>query len=97
MTQHITGHTGLCCLLGHPVAHSISPAMHNTAFRELGLDYAYVAFDIEEAQIKEAVDAIRTLHIRGANLTMPLKNVVLPFLDALSDAAALSSEVAELV
>ena len=93
MTQTITGHTGLCCLLGHPVSHSISPAMHNTAFQALGLDYAYLAFDVESDRIRDAVQAIRTMNIRGANLTMPLKNTVLPFLDELSEAAALSGSV----
>ena len=91
MTFSISGSTGLCCLYGHPVAHSISPAMHNTAFRELSLDYAYLAFDVEENGIAEALDAVRTLNIRGANLTMPLKTAVIPYLDSLSDAALLIS------
>ena len=45
---NITGHTVLCGLLGSPVAHSISPAMHNEGFRQLGLDYAYLAFDVAQ-------------------------------------------------
>ena len=48
MEKEITGHTGLLCLLGSPVAHSISPAMHNEACKQLGLDYAYLAFDVPE-------------------------------------------------
>ena len=44
--RKITGYTGLICLLGSPVAHSISPAMHNEAFDQCGLDYVYLAFDV---------------------------------------------------
>ena len=44
MSKHITGHTGLLCLLGSPVAHSVSPEMHNEACDQLGLDYTYLAF-----------------------------------------------------
>ena len=46
MSRHVTGHTGLLCLLGSPVAHSISPEMHNEACRILDLDYEYLAFDV---------------------------------------------------
>ena len=46
MSKHITGHTGLLCLLGSPVAHSVSPEMHNEACDQLGLDYTYLAFDV---------------------------------------------------
>ena len=48
MSKHITGHTGLLCLLGSPVAHSVSPEMHNEACDQLGLDYTYLAFDVPE-------------------------------------------------
>ena len=48
MSNHITGHTGLLCLLGSPVAHSVSPEMHNEACSQLGLDYTYLAFDVPE-------------------------------------------------
>lgn len=44
-TIPITGHTGLTCLLGQPVAHSVSPEMHNESFRYHGLDYVYLAFE----------------------------------------------------
>ena len=49
----ITGHTGLICLLGSPCAHSISPMMHNAAFRALGLDYCYLAFDVNEQALPD--------------------------------------------
>ena len=50
----ITGHTGLTALLGSPVAHSISPLMHNEAFRLLGLDYVYLCFDVNEETLPAA-------------------------------------------
>ena len=50
----ITGYTGLTCLLGHPAKHSISPAMHNEAFHYHGLDYVYLAFDVEEDRFEQA-------------------------------------------
>ena len=46
--KQITGHTGLTGLFGSPVAHSISPMMHNASFEHLGLDYVYLAFDVEQ-------------------------------------------------
>lgn len=50
-TIPITGHTGLTCLLGQPVAHSVSPEMHNESFRYHGLDYVYLAFDVAAGTI----------------------------------------------
>lgn len=73
MTQSITGHTGLLCLLGSPVAHSISPAMHNEACDALGLDYAYLAFDVPEVGMPKAVEALKLFKARGWNITMPGK------------------------
>ena len=90
MSERITGHTGLICLLGSPVAHSISPAMHNEAFRLLGLDYAYLAFDVKEAEMAAAVDGLKTLGARGWNITMPGKNIMCTLADHVSPASALS-------
>lgn len=74
-------------LIGTPVAHSKSPAMYNYCFQKFNLDCAYLAFDIPMEKTGEAVQAIRTLHMRGANVTMPSKNAVVPFLDRLTPAA----------
>ena len=73
MEGRISGHTGLLALIGSPVGHSGSPAMYNYSFEKLGLDYAYVAFDIKEEQVKEALDAMKLFHRRGCNVTMPDK------------------------
>lgn len=64
----ITGYTGLTCLLGHPAKHSISPAMHNEAFHYHGLDYVYLAFDVEEDRFEQAVDGLIAMNARGWNV-----------------------------
>lgn len=85
----ITGHTKLTALLGSPVAHSISPSMHNEAFRLLGLDYVYLCFDVGEEGLPAAVQGLKTCGIRGFNLTMPNKNKAVELMDELSPAASL--------
>ena len=85
MGKEITGHTGLLCLLGSPVAHSISPAMHNEACKQLGLDYAYLAFDVPEEKMPQAV-----VGARGWNITMPGKNIMCKLADKLSPASEIS-------
>lgn len=80
----ITGHTKLTGLLGSPVAHSISPTMHNESFRQLGLDYVYLAFDVEKYELKAAVEGLRAMKARGFNLTMPHKNTIFELCDSLS-------------
>lgn len=89
----ITGHTKLTALLGSPVAHSISPLMHNEAFRQLGLDYVYLCFDVTEDTLPEAVAGLKACNIRGFNLTMPNKNAIVSLLDDLSPAARLIGAV----
>ena len=89
----ITGTTRLACLLGSPVSHSISPLIHNFSFQYLGIDCAYLAFDINEQNLKEAVEGLKALHVLGFNLTMPNKNKILEYLDDLSDAARLIGAV----
>ena len=90
---NITGHTKLTGLLGSPVSHSISPIMHNEAFRMLSLDYVYLCFDVTEAALPEAVRGLKTCGIRGFNLTMPCKNRVVELLDELSPSARLIGAV----
>lgn len=97
MEQRIKGTTGLMGLIGSPVGHSGSPDMYNFSFRYHGLDYAYLAFDIKEDQVKEAIDAVRTLHMRGCNVTMPCKNEALKYMDELSPAARIAGAVNTIV
>lgn len=89
----ITGHTRLVGLLGSPVAHSISPMMHNESFQILGLDYAYLCFEAKENDLEEAVRALKFLNARGFNCTMPVKVRMFELADRLSDAARLMGAV----
>ena len=91
--NHITGHTKLTGLLGSPVSHSISPMMHNEAFQQLGLDYTYMAFDIELEKLTSVVEAFRIMNVRGFNLTMPHKNAMCALCDSLSPAAEIIGAV----
>ena len=89
----ITGHTKLTCLLGSPVAHSISPLMHNEAFHLLDLDYTYLCFNVNEENLETAVMGLKTCGIRGFHLTMPNKNKIVELLAELSPAARLIGAV----
>ncbi|MDY5576458.1 MAG: shikimate dehydrogenase [Lachnospiraceae bacterium] len=91
--MNIDGHTLLTGLLGSPVAHSISPLMHNEAFRLLGLNYTYLCFDVDTSNLKTAVDGLRVLGVRGFNCTMPDKNLMYELADKLSPAAQLIGAV----
>ena len=97
MEERISGHTGLLALIGSPVGHSGSPAMYNYSFAKLGLDYAYVAFDVKEDQVKEALDAVKLFHMRGINVTMPDKTEAAKYVDELSPAAQIIGAVNTIV
>ena len=70
MSERITGHTELIGLMAYPIRHSSSPAMQNEAFAKLGYDYAYLAFEVGADEIEDAVKAIRTLKMRGSNVSI---------------------------
>lgn len=93
MKDMITGHTKLTGLIGSPVEHSISPMMHNESFRVLGLDYAYLAFDVGEQELETAVEGLKALKVKGFNLTMPNKNRMCHLCDRLSPAAEIIGAV----
>ncbi len=97
MEKRISGHTGLLALIGSPVGHSGSPAMYNYSFEKLGLDYAYVAFDIRVEQVKEALSAMKLFHMRGMNVTMPCKTEAAKYMDELSPAARIIGAVNTIV
>lgn len=89
----LNGHTRLTGLLGSPVSHSISPLMHNEAFRLLGLNYAYLCFEATEATLPETIHALKCLNARGFNCTMPVKTRMYELADELSPAASLMKAV----
>jgi shikimate dehydrogenase len=82
----IDGHTTVYGILGRPVTHSLSPAMHNAAFRELGINAVYVAFPVTD--LTRAVGGLRGLAIAGASVTIPFKEEIIPLLDEIDPAAA---------
>ncbi len=83
----ITAKTKICGLIGDPVEHSVSPAMHNAAFREKGLDFVYLPFKVKKEQLRQAIDGARVLNIVGLNVTIPHKVNVIPYLDELDPLA----------
>jgi shikimate dehydrogenase len=79
----ISPSTKLIAIIGNPVSHSMSPAIHNAAFKELGLDYVYLAFRVED--VEGAIRGVRALdHFCGLSVTIPHKVAVIPFLDEVS-------------
>ena len=93
MKKEITGHTRLICLLGDPVSHSISPAMHNLSFETLGLDYVYLAFQTNVEQFDTTVSTLKQIGACGFNCTMPCKRIAAQTCDELSSAAKLMNSV----
>lgn len=89
----IKGSTNIVGLIGHPVEHSFSPPMHNAAFDALGMDYTYVAFDVNPAELQKAIEGARSLNIRGFNVTIPHKIDVMKYLDEIDDVARLIGAV----
>ncbi|SHF03053.1 shikimate dehydrogenase [Desulfofundulus australicus DSM 11792] len=97
VSELISARTRVCGLLGYPVEHSFSPAMHNAAFRHLGLDFVYLAFPVHPERLEEAVAGVRALHLAGVNVTVPHKEKVIPYLDELTDGARLAGAVNTIV
>ncbi|WP_315077509.1 shikimate dehydrogenase [uncultured Clostridium sp.] len=93
MAERITGHTELIGLIATPIRHSSSPKMHNEAFAKLGLDYAYLAFEVGNEQLEDTIKGFRAMSVRGCNVSMPNKTVVHKYLDKLSPAAELCGAV----
>jgi shikimate dehydrogenase len=81
MPLNINGQTKLVGLIGRPVEHSLSPAMHNSAFAALNLNWCYVPLPVLPERLGEAVDGLRALGFVGANVTVPHKQAVMSYLD----------------
>jgi len=84
----IDAKTRVAALLGYPVSHSFSPAMHNAAFEELGLNCRYVAFEVKPELLGRAVDGVRALGFVGVNVTVPHKENVIQYLDEVDPEAS---------
>jgi shikimate dehydrogenase len=85
--MNISGKTKICGLIGDPVEHTMSPAMHNAAFKKLGLDYIYIPFRVKPEELTQAVAGLKALNVRGFNVTIPHKVSIIPFLDGLDPLA----------
>jgi len=83
----ITGQTKIFGIFGHPIAHTLSPLMHNAAFDAIGLPHRYVPFEVHPDRLKKAVEGILPLGICGLNVTIPHKEAILPFLDQIDEEA----------
>ncbi len=95
--HNFTGATRVVAVWGHPVAHSKSPRMQNAAIRALGLDWVYAPFDVVPEKLGEAVRGLRAMGFVGANCTVPLKELVGQYLDAIDPAAAAVGSVNTIV
>jgi len=83
----ISGATRVAAVIGSPVRHSLSPALHNAAFAQLGLDWVYVALQVDAGRAGEALQAMRVLGLGGMSVTMPHKEDVAAAVDSLDPAA----------
>lgn len=83
----ISGRTRIAAVIGDPIGHSLSPAMHNAAFAALGIDAAYVAFHVRPSELQAAVRGLRALGVVGFNVTVPHKEKIVRLLDAVGGAA----------
>ena len=83
----ISGATRICGVIADPIEHTVSPAMHNAAFEEMGINYLYLPFRVKREELGKAIAGMRALNIRGLNVTIPHKVAVIPFLDELDDLA----------
>ena len=85
----INGKTKMCIIIGDPVEHSLSPLMHNTAYAHIGIDdqYVFTAAQVKVEHVKEVIDAMRVMGIRGLTCTIPHKIAVMPFLDEIDPIA----------
>lgn len=89
----ITGKTNVVGIIGKPVEHSLSPLMHNAAFKHLDLDYIYVPFLVDENKLEKAINGAKSLNIKGLNVTIPHKTEVIKHLDSLDKTAELIGAV----
>ncbi len=80
-------------IIGYPISHTLSPLMHNTAIKHLGLDYIYLPFEVKKENIALAIGGLKGLGIGGINVTIPHKESVIPYLDTLDDSAGLIGAV----
>src|SRR6476469_1476105 len=87
LTKMIKGTTKLLGVIGHPVEHSLSPAMHNAAISHLGVDFVYLPFPVKPGDLKAALAGFAAIGVRGFSITIPHKQAILPLLSEVSPIA----------
>lgn len=95
--RDVSGKTKIVGIFGYPIEHTLSPLMHNVAFKNLGLDMYYVAFRVLSEDLSVAVRAIKSLNLLGVNITLPHKENVVPLLDEVDKEAAFIGAVNTIV
>jgi shikimate dehydrogenase len=95
--MEISGATKVIAIFGHPVSHSLSPAMHNSAFRKMGIDYCYIALDVHPSGLRAALEGVREMNFAGLNITVPHKETVMPMLDKVDPEASFIGAVNTIV
>ena len=83
----LTSKTKIICIIGNPIEHSMSVAMHNAAIQKLGIDYIYIAFNVFPKDLPNAINGFRSLNIKGASVTIPHKISVMKYLDKIEPMA----------
>ena len=82
-----SGKTKVCGVIGDPIEHTMSPVIHNAAFRNMEMDYVYLPFRVKKEEVGRAIEGMRALNIQGLNVTIPHKVAVIPFLDEMDPLA----------
>jgi shikimate dehydrogenase len=89
----INAATRLCAVYGSPIAHSASPAMHNAAFKALGLNWRYLAFEVDPRHLRAAIEGARAMNFAGLNLTVPHKLLAVEMVDELDESSKIFGAV----
>ncbi|OCG19429.1 shikimate dehydrogenase [Gilliamella sp. HK2] len=90
MRNNIDGHFLLIGLMAYPIRHSLSPQMQNTIYSKLNVPYVYLAFEVDQEKLADAIKGLRALGLRGSAVSMPNKQLVCQYLDKLTPAVELS-------
>lgn len=95
--MNINGKTEIYGVIGYPVKHTFSPMMHNAAFRSLGMNAVYLPFEVKPKDLKSAISSMRSLGVRGLNVTVPHKEKIVKYLDYIDKEASLIKAVNTIV
>ena len=93
----IDGYTRMAAVIANPIRHSISPFIHNQAYQLTATNAVYLAWEVEEEEVEQSLQQLRVLDMLGANISMPFKQKVLPYLDQLDESAQLMGSVNTIV